>query len=295
VTPTVARLAAALAALVSVPAAFGVSVEYGKPEQTGEITSPALPEVSGLTAARTVRGGWWVVNDGGNGALLHLLGGKGRLLASVRVRGLENRDWEELASGPAPGGRRYLYVGDIGDNDEARDDLAVYRVPEPARTARSVMPTALPFRYPDGRHDAEAMFVDPGSGRIYVITKARTPQVDPCRVYRFPLPLRPGRRVTLEPVAGRFAQLLGPVALVTGAGLSPDGTRLAVRTYLQAWEWQRRTASPFAALFAASPQEVGLALESQGESIAYTTDGRALVTTSENPPAPLWRMTRVGS
>jgi hypothetical protein len=290
----VARLAAALAALVLVPASLAVTVEYGEPEQVGEITSKALPEVSGLTAATAVRGGWWVVNDGGNGARLHLLGGKGRLLASVRVRGLDNRDWEELSSGPAPGGRRYLYVGDIGDNEEVRDDLAVYRVPEPARTARSAKPTALPFRYPDGRHDAEAMFVDPGSGRIYVITKARTPQVDPCGVYRFPLPLRPGRRVTLERVGGRFGQLLAPVALVTGAGLSADGTRLAVRTYFQAWEWQRRPGSPFAALLAARPQEVGLALESQGESIAYTTDGKALVTTSENPPAPLWRMTRAG-
>ena len=35
-----------------------------------------------------------------------------------------------------------------------------------------------------------------------------------------------------------------------------------------------------------------LPLERQGESIAYTSDGKALVTTSEQIPAPLWRLRR---
>ena len=93
-------------------------------------------------------------------------------------------------------------------------------------------------------------------------------------------------------MGGRIAKLISPVTLVTGAAVSPDGTRIALRTYLQAWEWRRRPAAAFETLFAATPEEVSLALESQGESIAYTRDGKALVTTSENPPAPIWRLPR---
>jgi hypothetical protein len=284
----VTRAAIALAALVLVPSALA----YGTPKQVGTITSLALPEVSGMTAATVARGGWWVENDSGNPPDLHLIDAKGKLLATVRVRGATNVDWEDLASGPGPNGRRTIYVGDIGDNDEVRDDLVVYRLTEPARTARSVAATALPFRYPDGRHNAEALFVDPGSGRIYVLTKTLAPQSEPAGLYRFPLPLTPGRRVTLEKVGGGFAKLVAPVALITGAAVSPDGSRLAIRTYTDAWEWRRRPGGPFASLFAADDAHVAIPLERQGESIAYTTDGRALVTTSEQLPAPIWRMNR---
>src|SRR5262249_40544249 len=34
------------------------------------------------------------------------------------------------------------------------------------------VPAILPFRYPDGTHDAEALVVDPGTARVFVITKS---------------------------------------------------------------------------------------------------------------------------
>ena len=212
----------------------------------------------------------------------------------MRVRGASNVDWEDLASGPGADGRRTLYVGDIGDNDAVRDDLVVYRVRRAvARSARSAAATALPFRYPDGRHNAEALFVDPASGRIYVVTKTRVAASRAGRALPLPAAARArAQRVTLEKVGGRFAKLVAPVPLVTGAAVSPDGTRLAIRTYIDAWEWRRRPGSAFATLFAADSEHVALALERQGESIAYTSDGKALVTTSEQLPAPLWRMTK---
>src|SRR5262249_32728706 len=151
------------------------------------------------------------------------------------------------------------------------DDLVVYRMPEPSRDARSVEATPFPFRYPDGRHDAEALFVDPDSGRIYVLTKTLDPQFEPCALYRFPLPLRPGTRVTLEKVGGRFAKLVAPVPFATGAAVSPDGTRLAIRTYTDAWEFHRKEGSAFAAIFDAPFERITLPLQRQGESIAYTS------------------------
>jgi hypothetical protein len=287
------RLAVALSAVALVPAALAASSPYGPPRQVGTITAEPLPEISGMVAATAVRGGWWVHNDSGHTAELFLLSPTGRLLQTVDVRGATNEDWEEISSGPAPGGRRYLYVGDIGDNGRVRHEVVVYRLLEPRRGARSARVTKLPYRYPDGRHNAEALFVDPASGRIYVVTKTEVFR-DETAVYRFPLPLRPGRTVTLELVESQFSTLIAPVPFVTGAALSPDGTRLAIRTYAEAWEWRRRPGTPFAALFEAIPRHVDLAREVQGEAVTYTTSGKALVTTSESLPAPLWRLERSG-
>ena len=52
-----------------------------------------------------------------------------------------------------------------------------------------------------------------------------------------------------------------------------------------------RKGSSFASIFTAPFEHVLLPLQRQGESIAYTADGRALVVTSEQIPAPLWRLT----
>src|SRR5581483_5027585 len=147
-------------------------------------------------------------------------------------------------------------------------------------------PAVYRFRYPDGAHNAEALVVDPAGGRIYVVTKASSQQA----VYRSRLPLRPGAESTLERVRAPIEARLARLSPITGAALSPDGTRLVVRTYVDALEWRRKRGASFEALFRARPMPVALALELQGESIAYTRNGRSLVTTSEQLPAPLWEL-----
>ncbi|HJU46700.1 MAG TPA: hypothetical protein VJ689_01100 [Gaiellaceae bacterium] len=284
------RLTAATAALAALVLLLGVesaAARYGPAQRVGTITSPAISEVSGLVASRTLRGGWWVVNDSGNTPQLHAVDARGRLRASVTVAGAQNRDWEDLAAGPLPGGRRGLYIADIGDNDLVRDDLVVYRVREPGVDARTTARAeAFPFRYPDGHHDAEALAVDPRpNGRISIVTKGVR-----AGVYRFPLLLRAGRRVVLQRLRGRVAEIES-LALVTGAAVAPDGSRFAIRTYLEAFEFASGRKGLFEAGFV-PVERLLLPLERQGESIAYTPDGQALVTTSEQPPAPLWRLPR---
>ncbi len=57
-------------------------------------------------------------------------------LGVFRVTGAQARDWEDISIGPGPQrGKSYLYIGDIGDNNEARSEIVVYRVAEPTLTA----------------------------------------------------------------------------------------------------------------------------------------------------------------
>ncbi|MGH9837846.1 MAG: hypothetical protein ACREEM_03590 [Blastocatellia bacterium] len=267
---------------------------YSAPVQIGVINDAVLSEISGLAPSRTGKGLWWVHNDSGDRARLYVVNSKGALLARFTVTGARNRDWEDLAGGPGRDGKPALYIGDIGDNSRVRDDLKLYRVKEPdlskgATDGETETAEAFPFRYPDGRHDAESLIVDPKSGRPYIVTKTFSP---PCGVYRFPMPLRAGQRVTLEKVEGRAVEPISKLLLATGAAASPDGKRVIVRTYFTALEMTRADGGSFDSLFNSTPTPVKIASERQGEAISYSADGKSIITTSEKVPAPIHQIKR---
>ncbi len=278
------------------PAGASEGAAYSAPEQVGVINDAALGEISGLTPSRTGKGLWWVHNDSGDRARLYVINSRGRLLARFTVAGARHRDWEDLASGPGRDGKPALYIADFGDNARRRDDLMLYRVKEPdlskgVKDGVTQAAEAFPFEYPDGHHDAEALLVDPKSGRPYVVTKSFRP---PCGVYRFPLPLRPDEKVTLEKVSGAGAERISQLTLVTGAAASPDGRRAVVRTYFGAYELARDAGESFESIFNATPVSVALAQEKQGEAISYAPDGRSIFTVSERIPAPIFQIKRSG-
>jgi hypothetical protein len=270
------------------------SGSYSLAKQTGTITDKRLAEISGITAGRANASVWWVHNDSGDQANLHALDQSGRLLATFSVRGARNTDWEDLGSGPGRDGKAALYIADIGDNSRRREELVIYRVSEPllkkgVLAGATETAEAFPFKYPDGKYDAEAIFVDQKSGRIYVVTKVRGMG---CGVYRFPLPLTPGKQVTLEKVKGSATGEIAKLPLVTGAAAAPDGSRVVIRTYFNALELRRAKGRAFETIFDAAPTPVSIPLERQGEAIAYTADSKAIVTTSEKIPAPIYQLTR---
>ncbi len=268
---------------------------YSEPKEIATITDGTLAEISGMTAARTARGYWWVHNDSGDSARLYVVDAKGALRGKYTVRGARNRDWEDMASGPGRDGKPALYIGDIGDNGRVRNDLTLYRIKEPdlsrgTLNGETEAAEAFPFKYPDGRHDAEALIVDPKTGRPYLVTKTMSP---PCAVYRFPMPLKANQRVTLEKVQGKAVEQISRLMLATGAAVSPDGRRVVIRTYFTALELIRPVNGEFESIFNTTPTTLRIAAERQGEAICYSRDGAAIFTTSEKVPAPIYEMKRL--
>ena len=99
-----------------------------------------------------------------------------------------NTDSEDISIGPGPVTNvSYLYVADIGDNNENRFSIKLYQAPEPAvyfwqtnspfagRALKGMRTITL--TYPDGAHNAEAEFVDPVTGDWFVLTKAATSRI----------------------------------------------------------------------------------------------------------------------
>jgi hypothetical protein len=154
---------------------------------TSLVPLPSLSEASGLTLSHRTPGLLWAHNDSGP-PVLFALTTAGVVKGLVRVTGAEIDDWEDITVGACPGGS-CVYIADIGDNGRTRRQIRIYRVAEPASGDSATKPAeAFDAAYPDGAHDAEAMFVT-RDGRLFLITKD-----DPAStaLYRFPHPLRAG-------------------------------------------------------------------------------------------------------
>jgi hypothetical protein len=256
----------------------------GDPVQLGALGAADLDELSGLAVSPRTPGVLWAVEDSGNDAAVFALDATGAEVARLDVDA-RNIDWEDVSSG-ADGA---LYVGDIGDNLRVRDAVTVYVVETPDDPAAAPVPlraSAVTVRYPDGPHDAEALFADPVDGSLYVVTKAldqRTTTLERESIV-FRIDPDAGEDVDAQEVA---RLQLGALQLVTAADLSSDGTTIALRTYTSILLWSRRPGESVADAFAREPCVRPGPPDRIGESLAFLADG-SLVTSSEGSGAPLY-------
>ena len=227
---------------------------------------PDMPEASGVAASRRTNGVVWVLNDSGE-PVVTALNADGSVVGRVRLDGAELVDWEDIAAAPC-GDRSCLYVGDIGDNKRSRDRITVYRAIEPAPGDPSAAADAFQGTYPDGPHDAEAMFVT-RDGSIYVITKG---EAGPVALYRFPRDPRSGAVSPLERIGGVVAAQVERDERPTGAAASPDGRWVAVRTTsrIAFYRTEDLTAGRWNEAFRFDLRSLG---EKQGEGIAFGANG----------------------
>lgn len=219
---------------------------------------PGLPEASGVAVSLRNPGVLWTLNDSGDPELI-AVDSNGTMKGRVRVSGATVQDWEAISSARCDG-RACLYIADIGDNNATRKEITVYRVPEPAPGDRETQPAEIfTATYPDGAHDAEALFVNRDGG-LMIVTKEK-----PSAVYRFPEPMKPGTTVTLE--AGGML----PIQSVTDAETSRDGEWIAVRTNTELFFFRHEE---FALGAHGSPVKLAKVGEPQGEGVALGENGR---------------------
>ena len=267
----------------------------------GNVESGEILEASGIAPSRKNPGVLWVNNDSGDSARLFAMTEEARHLGIYNIVGASAYDWEDIAVGPGPeAGAHYIYIADIGDNARARAYVVVYRVPEPAVDPASPAGTQdvtgavrLEMVYPEGPSDAEAMFVDPRTADIFIVTKRSDGN---SRVYRNPAPQTGTVRVTMDLVATLSfgtPELPGST-LVTAADASPLGNWIIIKTYSNAYLWLRGQGSVGQALQGeACP--VPLRSEGQGEAIGFRWNGDGYYTVSEGAHPPLYRFILSGS
>lgn len=226
-----------------------------------------ITESSGLDRSTRHRGVVLTHNDSGDGPRVFAVGTSGRTRAVWTLSGASAHDWEDIAIGP----RHTVWVGDIGDNAVRRDRIQVYAFTEPsALRDRAVPARRYQLRYPDGAHNAEALLVQPGSGRLMVVTKARRG----AGFYRAP------QRLTTSGV-NRLVRIGPAPELVTAGSVRPGGGQICLRDYQRAYLYRH---------VGASPRRVALPSTRQGESLTYGTGGGSLLVGSERAHSPVWRI-----
>lgn len=148
-----------------------------------------LNEISGLEQLNETT--LVAINDSGNEAELHLIDLQGKPIKNVFVKNATNVDWEDLARDD-----NYLYIGDIGNNQNKRKDLCVYKVKiADVLSKKEVAAQKISFNYSDQKEfppskneqnfDAEGMIIYNES--IYIFSKNRTePWTGVSNVYTLP-------------------------------------------------------------------------------------------------------------
>jgi hypothetical protein len=299
--PTVVRFAILRSATAGLLCALAAACAAPPPfaQLSGLVLDAKLSEVSGLAASHRHEDVLWAANDGGNDARLYAISRRGAKLATFRVAGAENTDWEDLASFRLDG-RDWLLVADTGDNGGLRRTLQLHVFAEPARIADGVLRPAwtIVFRWPDGEaRDCEAVAVDAARGEVLLVSKKRRPPE------LFSLPLRPPRDG-----GTRVARALGRVAgvpegdtdevaanpelarirsQVTAADIAPDRHAFALMTYRDVLLYRRRGGEGWAAALSRPPEVHALPLLPQAEALAWSAEGGGLYATGEFSPAPL--------
>lgn len=252
------RFAALLAVLLSIPLFVIHSIPATAQDERfslapfAHIQSKPIAEMSGIVKSRRRDNLFWVHNDSGDSARIFAIDANGNSVLPTYSKftyygdapqpgkeqweGFEvlyanNIDWEDIAIDA-----NYLYIADMGNNGNARRNLAIYLVSEidPTASTRSAVIKKLPVKYPDQHQypsenlhfDSEALFV--ADGKPYVITKHRAGgffhnRWEPgAKLYR--LDTNYDDRENELMLVDTHPDLVA----ATGADLSPDGSTLAV-------------------------------------------------------------------
>ncbi len=255
------------------------------PIVTGHVDDSDFNELSGIVNSPTDPGVFWVHEDGGNDPALIAIDALGAALA-VHVLPDDFPDFEDLSIAVDPAtGTPLLFLGDIGDNASARDDVAVWITEEPDLYADGdITPKKMELEYPDGPHNAETLLVDPLTLDVFIVTKEDSSVPD---IYVKRAPHADGGPYVLEAL-GSGDEL--PYTATAG-DISPDGSWIVVRDYGDtAYLFPRDGYLPLEDAFSGTPCEIDIHSEAQGEAIAFTADGSALVTVSEGTQEPLYRI-----
>lgn len=282
--------------LLFVSATAGAS-RWSTAQYAGVFTDPDLDEVSGMAASHAQPGLYWAEDDSGNGEKLMLTKADGSRIATLKVVGASNIDWEDLDSFDLHG-KHYLLVADTGDNGGIRKSLSLYVFEEPAhpQDGDSLSPAwTIRFRWPDGARDCEATAVDPVKGEVLLISKKRVPP------QLFSLPLQGGNGELTASYIGTLSGIVQPSeadlnrnpvygryrAQISGADLSPNGRVLAVLNYQAVYLLVRQPGETWASVLQKAPATLRYPWLPQAEAIAFSLDGRMLTIGGEQRPSPL--------
>ncbi len=257
-------LALALVALLVPTAAAGA-----ESETVSEISDSRITESSGLVVSAEHDDLAYTVNDAGNDPIVFAIKiSTGDVVGTTLVSGGDVEDSESIAID----GDGTMWLADLGDNDEERDDTALYAFPEPGPGEHSADAKRYPVTYDGGAVDIEAFLVHPRNGKKFLVSKEKKQQGT---LYSLPAKLKPGGNRATD--TGR------PMPEDTSDGaFSIDGSQALIRTRESVFVYDPKTWKQV--------DQISVPKVEQGETIAMEPDGTSFLIGSEGKNSPLIRV-----
>ena len=246
--------------------------------------TPILEESSGILASRINPNMYWLHEDSGSESEIYLYHENGQRKQHYRIQGIEARDYEDISYGFGPQNlNNYIYLGDIGDNSQSRPNIVIYRFPEPNYNLDSNLneinhAEKLTLTYPikGGEvqsENAEAFFIDPISGDLFLFSKSTTL----CQVFTVAAPLPFGKNAGLK----HIGDLNFRYQKITGADISADGLHILIKSYDYVYYWKRERNQTIVDALQTIPVRLTYQAEPQGEAITWKPNTMSYVTVSE--------------
>ncbi|MEV1316926.1 hypothetical protein AB0J14_12675 [Micromonospora arborensis] len=248
------------------------------------IADERLRELSGLVATKS---GFIVINDDTEDAArkrVFFLDSKCKISKDpVRYPGQGPTDTEDLALSKDGS---TLWIADTGNATtakERRTRVALWSMP----VSGAKQPTLHRISYPESKaREAEALLIG-DDGKPLVITKVTSGKAEiytPTAALKNgdtdPVPMHKVGEIELPKTQTENPlNTFGRIA-ITGASRSPDGARVVLRTYADAFEFDVSGGDIVGALTTVKPRVTALA-DPFGEAISYTSDGKTFVTVSD--------------
>lgn len=195
----------------------------------------ALKEISGIAYSNNLI---YSIEDSGNENEVTVMDTLGNITKTIVVNGVDNIDWEDLTFDT----KGNLYIGDFGNNDNVRKDLAIYKINHSDLQSEKVdVAYKITFDYPeqtdfppkkkDLLFDVEGFFEY--DNHFYLFTKNRSKGFDGTS-YIYKIPNKAGHH---------HAQLINTIktcgdyhnCAITSAAISPNGLKFVLLSHSKVW------------------------------------------------------------
>jgi hypothetical protein len=245
--------------------------------QAGSLSTSMIHEASGIAPSYKYPDLYWVHNDSGDSAKIYLIDTAASVKATLVLTGCTNRDWEDISTFQDGEGRSFILIGDIGDNNKAFDYKYIYKLEEPEIPVGNNVRVKvdqyeqLTFSYPDGKKDAETLFIDPLTREIFIVSK-----FDPLSsVYSVPSDVSWNDTIILNKETS--LDIFG----VVGGDVNPEGNEIVIKSYDKIFYWKRTNGTTLADALKTEFQLIPYQQEPQGEAICFSLNSLDFLTITE--------------
>lgn len=233
-----------------------------------------LKEISGIAYANNLL---YAIEDSGNPNEVIVMDTLGRITKNITVSNVDNIDWEDLTFD----NKGNLYIGDFGNNDNVRKDLAIHKINQSNLQNNEVKTEyKITFEYPEQTNfppkrkdlmfDAEAFFEY--KGNFYLFTKNRSRGFDGTS-YIYKVPNTSGHHQ---------AKLIKKIktcsdyhnCAITSAAISPNGSKFVLLSHSKVWLFENYSKNDITSV---EMIELHLNHYSQKEAICFKNNEELLI------------------